>query len=230
MKKNQDEIKRIEMASKIADDCFNYICGKIKVGMTEIEVAEMMNDYMLTHGGERLSFDTIVGSGINSAQIHSTPTDKKLESGDVVLLDFGCVYEGYCSDISRTIFIGGITEEQRNLYMLILESQTKALENISNGMLCSQVDAISRDVIKQAGYDFAHALGHGVGKEVHEKPVISPKNDKERIENDMVFTIEPGIYLEDKFGIRIEDTVVLDNGRVRSLNNVTKDIVIIKNN
>lgn len=230
MKKTQDEIKKIEVASKIADDCFEYICNNIKTGMTEIEVAKMIDDYMLEHGAEALSFDTIVGSGVNSAQIHSTPTEKKIEKGDIILLDFGCIYQGYCSDISRTIFMEEVSDEQKEIYEIVLESQLKAIEQIKEGMLCKEVDAISRDVIKRAGYDFAHALGHGVGTEVHESPVISPKNDKDKIENDIVFTIEPGIYLENKFGVRIEDTVVLENGKVRTLNKVTKDIIIVKNN
>lgn len=228
MKKTEEEIKKLEIASKIADECFNYICNNIKVGMTEIEVAQMMDTFMLENGAEGLSFETIVGSGINSAQIHSTPTDKKIESGDVVLLDFGCKYQGYCSDISRTIFIENITDKQKQIYDLVLEAQLFATEKISEGMVACQADALARDVIKNKDYDFAHALGHGVGTEVHESPVISPKNDKDILENNMVFTIEPGIYLENEFGIRIEDTVVLENGKVRSLNKVTKDIIIIK--
>lgn len=230
MKKTADEIEKIEIASKIADDCFEYICTKIKSGMTEIEIANLMDEFMFAHGASGLSFETIVGSGVNSAQIHSTPTDKKIESGDIILLDFGCVYDGYCSDISRTIFVDSITEEQRKIYSIVLESQITGVKNISAGMLASKADAISRDVINQAGFDFAHALGHGVGKEVHERPTISPKNEIDILEDNVVFTIEPGIYLNNKFGVRIEDTVVLENGVVRPLNNVTKDILIIKNN
>lgn len=230
LKKTTDAIRKIETASKIADDCFEYICTKIKIGMTEREIANLMDEFMLNNGASDLSFDTIVGSGVNSAQIHSTPTDKKIESGDIILLDFGCVYEGYCSDISRTIFVDSITKEQEEIYLLVLKSQMAGVKNISAGMLASQADAVSRDVIKQAGFDFAHALGHGVGKEVHEKPTISPKNEIDILEDDVVFTIEPGIYIDNKFGVRIEDTVVLKNGVVRTLNNVTKDILIIKNN
>lgn len=228
MKKTEEEIKKLEIASQIADDCFEYICKNINIGMTEIEVAQIMDDFMIKNGAEGLAFETIVGSGINSAQIHSTPTDKKIEYGDVVLLDFGCKYQGYCSDISRTIFVGNIAEEQKQIYNIVLEAQLVATEKISEGMICNEADALARDVIKASGYDFAHALGHGIGTEVHEKPVISPKNDKDILEDNMVFTIEPGIYLENKFGVRIEDTVVLENGKVRSLNKVTKDIIIIK--
>lgn len=227
--KKTEEIEKLEIASKIADDCFEYICRNIKIGMTEIEVAQMMDKFMIENGAEALSFETIVGSGVNSAQIHSTPTDKKIENGDIVLLDFGCKYQGYCSDISRTIFIGNITEEQKQIYNIVLEAQLIAIEKITDGMLCCEADKIARDIIKNKGYDFAHALGHGVGTEVHESPVISPRNDKDSLQDNMVFTIEPGIYLENKFGVRIEDTVILENGKVRSLNKVTKDIIIINN-
>lgn len=228
MKKTEEEIKKLEIASKIADDCFEYICQNIKIGMTEKEIAQMMESFMFDNGAEALAFETIVGSGLNSVQIHSTPTDKKIESEDIILLDFGCKYQGYCSDISRTIFVGNITDEQKEIYNLVLEAQLTATESITAGMLCCEADALARNIIKNKGYDFAHSLGHAVGTEVHETPVVSPKNDKETLENDMVFTIEPGIYLENKFGIRIEDTVVLENGKVRALNKVTKDIIIIK--
>lgn len=230
MIKTQEEISKLQMASKIADDCFKYICNEIKVGMTEKEIAKKMDRFMFDKGAEALAFETIVGSGVNSAQIHSSPTDRQIENGDIILLDFGCKYQGYCSDISRTIFVGSVSEEQRQIYNIVLEAQLTATKNIKAGMQCCEADALARDVIKNNGYDFAHSLGHGVGVEVHENPVISPKNDKEKLENNMVFTIEPGIYLENKFGVRIEDTVVLENGNVKSLNNVTKDIIIIKNN
>lgn len=227
MEKTKEEIEKLEVASKIADECFIHVCNNIKTGMTEIEIAKMMDEYMLINGAEALAFDTIVGSGINSAQIHSTPTDKKLEKGDVVLLDFGCVYKGYCSDISRTIFINKISDEQRRIYEIVLEAHTRVARQTKDGMFCNEVDRIARDYIKEFGYDFAHALGHGVGTVVHDEPVISLKNDKDRVTNNMVFTIEPGIYLENKFGIRIEDTVILENDKVKSLNSASKDIIIV---
>ncbi len=220
------EIEKLRKASALGDKCFEFICKEIKIGMTEIEIAKLMDEFMLSNGASGMSFDTIVGSGINSAQIHSTPTDRKIEYGDIILLDFGCVLDGYCSDTSRTIFVGEIKEEYKKIYDIVLTAQLKALNEIKAGMTCKEIDAISRDYIKSFGYDFKHALGHCVGKEVHEEPIISPKRE-ETIENNMVFTIEPGIYLENQFGVRIEDTVLLENGKVEPLSKAGKEIVII---
>lgn len=227
MIKTDDEIDKLKKASKLADECFEYICSKIKIGMTELEIAKEMDEYMLSNGATSLSFDTIVGSGKNSSFIHSTPTNKKIEYGDIILLDFGCVVDGYCSDISRTIFVGEVKEEYKEIYNIVLEAQLAGVNNITAGITASKADSISRDVIKKRGYDFDHALGHGVGKEVHKDPVISPKRE-DILENKMVFTIEPGIYLEDKFGVRIEDTVMLLDDKVVTLNKASKDIIVIK--
>lgn len=226
MIKTKEEIEKIKKASSIADECFEYICHTIKIGMKEKEVAKLMEEYMLKNGASGLSFDTIVGSGENSAQIHSTPSDREISYGDIVLLDFGCVYEEYCSDISRTIFIGEVKEEYKKIYEIVLNSQQCGVDNIKSGMTAKEADEVCRKIIQDNGYDFAHALGHGVGKEVHEEPVISPKKE-DVLEDGEVFTIEPGIYLEGKFGVRIEDTVVLENGKVSTLNKATKNLVVI---
>ncbi|MBQ9267390.1 MAG: aminopeptidase P family protein [Clostridia bacterium] len=222
----KEEIEKLRKASALGDKCFDYICKQIKIGMTEIEIAKLMDTFFVENGASGLSFDTIVGSGPNSAQIHSTPTERKIEFGDIILLDFGCVLDGYCSDTSRTIFVGEVKEEYRKIYEIVLSSQIKAIEEIRPGMTCKEVDAISRDYIKSFGYDFNHALGHGVGKVVHEEPVISPKRE-DIIDNEMVFTIEPGIYLENAFGVRIEDTVLLRDGKVEPLSRASKEITIL---
>lgn len=222
-----DEIEKLEKAAELGDECFRYICNEIKIGMTEKDIAEKMNCFLLENGAEGLSFDTIVGSGVNSAQIHSTPTERKIEFGDIILLDYGCVLSGYCSDTSRTIFVGNVNDEYKEIYDIVLASQLKAINEIVSGMTCKEADAIARDYIVQKGYNFNHALGHGVGREVHEQPVLSP-NHNEILENNMVFSIEPGIYLENKFGVRIEDTVVLKNGKVQTLSKASKNITIIK--
>ena len=201
----------------------------MKIGMTEKDVAKLMDDYMLSHGASALSFETIVGSGENSSFIHSTPSERKISYGDIVLLDFGCVVDGYCSDISRTIFMGEVKEEYRKIYQIVLEAQQKGILEIKEGMTAKEADGVCRKVINERGYDFAHALGHGVGKEVHEEPVLSPKRE-DVLKNNLVFTIEPGIYLEGKFGVRIEDTVLLKNGKVESLNHVTKELTVIQEN
>ena len=174
-----------------------------------------------------LSFETIVGSGVNSSQIHSTPTDRVIEYGDVVQLDFGCVLNGYCSDCSRVLFMGEIKPQYKEIYDIVYDAQVAGVNNTKLGMKACEVDALSRDIIKSHGYDFAHAVGHAVGQEVHEKPVISFKNDTDIIENNLVFTIEPGIYIENEFGIRIEDTCVMKDGKLIPLNKTSKEITII---
>ncbi len=227
MKKTEEEIVKLKKASLLADECFKAICQEIKIGMTEKEIADKMDAYMLSHGATALSFSTIVGSGVHSSLIHSTPSTRSIVYGDILLLDFGCVVEGYCSDISRTIFIGEVKEEYRKIYEIVLEAQLAGIQKIVAGMSTKEADFVSREIILKNGFDFAHALGHGVGKEVHEEPVLSTKEKHVLLENDMVFTIEPGIYLENQFGVRIEDTVVLKNGRVEPLNQATKEIVVL---
>ena len=225
--KTKDEIAKLIKASKLADDCYKYIITMIKPGMTEKRVAKLMDDYMLSHGATDLSFETIVGSGPNSSKIHSTPSTRKIKHGDVVQLDFGCIVDGYCSDCSRVLFIGEVKPAYKKIYNIVLKAQKEGIKNTKVGMTCKEVDAISRDIIKARGYDFKHAVGHGVGKVVHDEPVISPKNTKDKIKNNVVFTIEPGIYIEGKFGIRIEDTCVMLNGVVKTLNKTSKAIKVI---
>lgn len=211
--KTNEEIENIKKACKITLACFDYIKEIIKPGMTELEIAKLMNDFMFEKGADGLAFDTIVGSGVNSSFIHSTPTDRKILENDIILLDFGCTYNGYCSDVSRTIFVGEPKEEWINIYNIVKRAYETAVSNIKAGITCKEADSIARDVIKSSGYDFAHALGHGVGKVVHDEPVISSKNENV-LEDGTVFTIEPGIYIEGEFGVRIENTVMLKDGSV----------------
>ena len=225
--KSKEEINRIIKSSKLTDDCYRYIITQIKPGMTEKRVAKLMDEYMLSHGATDLAFETIVGSGPNSSKIHSTPSTRKIKFGDVVQLDFGCVVDGYCSDCSRVLFIGEVKPEYKKIYNIVLKAQKAGIKNTKVGMTCEEVDAISRDIIKAKGYNFKHAVGHGVGKVVHDEPTISPKNKKDKIINNVVFSFEPGIYIEGKFGIRIEDTCVMLNGVVIPLNKTSKLIRII---
>ncbi len=226
--KTKDEIKKLIKSSQLADKCYRYICGVIKPGMTEKKVAKLMNDFMLKNGASGLSFDTIVGSGQNSCKIHSTPSNRVIKAGDIVQLDFGCIVDGYCSDCSRVLFMGEVKPEYRKIYNIVYEAQLAGINKFKRGMKASQVDALSRDIIKKKGYNFNHAVGHAVGTEVHEEPVISPKNTKDVIKNNMCITIEPGIYIEKKFGIRIEDTCIVENGKLVPLNHTTKKIKVIK--
>jgi Xaa-Pro aminopeptidase len=226
--KTKDEINKLIKSSKLADDCFKYICKNIEIGMTEKQIAKKMDTYMLTHGATSLAFDTIVGSGPKSSQIHSKPGTRKIADGDIIQLDFGCIVDGYCSDTSRVLFINRVLPEYKKIYDIVLKAHSMCAKMTKPNMKASDVDLTAREYIKSFGYDFKHALGHGVGKEVHEAPIVSPKNTKEKIKNNVVFTIEPGIYIKGKFGIRIEDTVVMENGKVVSLNHTSKNITIIK--
>ncbi len=225
--KTDEEVKLLEEAALLGDKCFDYVCDFIRPGMTEIDVAKKIYDFFVKNGASSLSFDTIVGAGINSSQIHSTPTEKIIQDKDIVLLDFGCVLNNYCSDMSRTIFIGAPTEKQIQIYNLVLEAHQTAVENIRIGDKASIADMYGRKNIKNAGYDYAHSLGHGIGEKVHEEPVVSYKNDQTVLEKNMVFTIEPGIYLENEFGVRIEDAAVLTSKGVKLLSHSNRNIVVL---
>ena len=226
MIKTLEEIEKLKFASELTDKGFKYICEIIKPGMTEKEIAQKLDDYMFSLGATSTAFETIVGSGINSAQIHSTPGDRKIQEKDIILLDFGYIIDEYCSDMSRTIFVGEATEKQKEYYELIYQTQLNAIQNIKIGMTAKEADLLGRKAILDKGLDYAHALGHGIGKEVHEELVLSPKRET-ILEKDMVFTIEPGIYLENEFGIRIEDVVWLTDDGIVTLSNAPKNIIVI---
>lgn len=227
MVKTKEQIEKLRKASEMTDKGFSFICKNIRPGMTEIEIAQRLNEYMFSLGATGLAFDTIVGSGVNSSQIHSVPTDRKIKEQDIILFDIGYVFDGYCSDMSRTIFVGGITEKQKMIYDLVLRTQMNAIEKIRVGMKANEADMLGRKFILDAGFDYAHALGHGIGRVVHEDLVISPKRE-DILEKNAVFTIEPGVYIENEFGVRIEDVVLLGENGLTTLSNTTKEIVIIK--
>lgn len=226
MIKTKEEIEKLKKVCELTDKGFEFICQNIEPGMTEIEIAKKLDDYMFSLGASGLAFDTIVGSGINSSSIHSKPSNRKIEKQDIIQFDIGYVFDGYCSDMSRMVFVGGITEKQKGIYNLVLKTQMNAIENIKVGMCANEADLEGRKIILDAGFDYAHAMGHGIGKEVHEELIISPKRANV-LEKDMVFTIEPGVYLENEFGIRIEDTVLLTQNGIVTLTNSTKEIIII---
>lgn len=212
MKKDKDEIAKIKQALKIALDTFEEIKTSIVPGVTEKEVATEIEYMMKRKGAEGVSFETIVASGKRSSLPHGTPTDKKIEFGDAVVIDMGAIYEGYCSDITRTIFVGDMTKEQERVYEIVEKAQQKAMDAIKAGLNCNEPhDVVVREFSKDnlAEY-FVHALGHGVGMDVHERPFLSPKSS-DVFESGMIVTVEPGIYLPNKFGIRIEDMVMLED-------------------
>lgn len=208
--KDKEELQNIKKAAEIADSAFKHILDYIKPGVTERDIAIELEYFMKSCGATGLSFESIVASGWRSSLPHGVATDKKINLGDLLTLDFGCVYNGYCSDMTRTIVIGKADEKQKKIYGIVLKSQIEALSHIKPGVLGKDVDKIARDIIKGSGYGdyFGHGLGHGVGLAIHEEPRLSPIGET-ALEANMVVTDEPGIYIPDFGGVRIEDLVVV---------------------
>lgn len=227
-KKDNNEINSIKMAVKIADDAFPHILQFIKPGVREIEIASEIEYFMKKSGASGASFETIVASGKRSSMPHGVATEKKLEQGDAIILDYGAVYKGYCSDITRTVFLGKPDEELFKIYNIVLKAQMEAARGAFNGLKAKEIDGIAREIIIKEGYgdNFGHGLGHGVGLEIHEQPSLSPFNEN-NIKNGMVVTVEPGIYLSGLGGVRIEDVVVINDQRPIVLTKSTKDMFII---
>lgn len=226
--KNDDEIQNIKAAQSIADKTFEHILGKIKTGITEKEIMLELEFFMRKLGSEGVAFDTIAVSGKNTSLPHGVPTDKKIEKGDFITMDFGAVINGYRSDITRTVAVGSVGSEQRKIYNTVLCAQQTALEKISSGKICSDIDKSARDVINNAGFKgcFGHALGHSVGLDIHESPNFSP-NCSEVLKENMVITVEPGIYLPNKFGVRIEDMIIVKNGGCENITKSAKELIVL---
>lgn len=226
--KNEAEIENICKAQRIAEAAFDHILGFIKVGVTEKEVALELDHYMLSHGADSLSFETIAISGANTSKPHGVPTDKKIEHGDFVTMDYGAVVNGYHSDMTRTVAVGAASDEQKKIYKIVFEAQLAVLRVLKNGVKCSDADKAARDVITEAGYGeyFRHSAGHGVGIEIHEKPFISPKSTA-TLRSGNVVTDEPGIYIPGKFGVRIEDMALITENGCKNLTKAPKALIII---
>lgn len=208
--KTPKELEYIKQAESIGDKVFTEILTFIKPGMTELEVAARIEYLLKLYGGQRTSFPAIVASGINSSMPHAVPSLKKIEDGDFLTMDYGCVYEGYCSDMTRTIVVGKASDKQKEIYNIVLEAQLAALDVIKAGLKGKDVDKVARDIIYKAGYGgcFGHGLGHSVGLFIHEDPRLSP-SEEGIIEAGMIETVEPGIYVRGFGGVRIEDLVVV---------------------
>ena len=226
--KSEQELEFIRKAQSLTEQTLDYILPRIQIGKTEREIMLDMEFFMRGLGAEGVSFDFIVVSGKNSSLPHGVPTDKKIEKGDFVTMDFGAIVNGYCSDMTRTVAMGSVTEEQKLVYNTTLTAQLKAIESIKSGAVCGDVDKIARDIIYDAGYKgcFGHALGHSVGIDVHEAPNLSP-NNQSLLEVGNVVTVEPGIYLENKFGVRIEDMVYVTQDGCINLTNSPKSLLIL---
>jgi len=226
--KSDAEIDIIQQAVDIAEKGYDYILGFIKPGMTEIEVANELDFYMRKHGAAGVSFDTIVASGVRSAMPHGVASNKEIEEGDMITIDFGCYYKGYVSDMTRTFAIGDPGDELKKIYNIVFEANKRVTAAVKAGMTGVEVDAVARDYITEQGYGeaFGHTTGHGIGLEIHEGPALSYRNEKELVENNVI-TNEPGIYIPGLGGVRIEDDLVVKTEGVINLNSSAKELVIL---
>lgn len=226
--KTEDEIEKIQKAQEIAENAFEKILDFIRPGVSEREIALKLDSLMLENGAEALSFETIALTGKNTSMPHGVPSDSKVQKGDFVLMDFGAVYDGYHSDMTRTVCVGQPTDKMKKIYNIVLEAQLKALDSVKSGITGSELDKAARQYIEDNGYGgaFGHSLGHGVGMEIHEYPNASSKS-KTVLKPNMVVTIEPGIYLPSEFGVRIEDFVVVTEKSCQNLTKCPKKMIIL---
>ena len=229
--KNDWELENIQKACEIAEDAFNALLPQIQEGMTETEVAALIEYEMRKRGAQGLAFETIVAFGAHAAVPHHETGLTKLAFGDEILIDFGCRVNGYCSDITRTFLFGddGKHEEFKKAYAAVLTAHNLVKENLKSGMTGKEGDAIAREYLKSQGLGelFTHSLGHGIGLNVHEAPAVSPRSDAV-LKDNMVFSDEPGVYKAGEFGIRIEDTITLKDGKVMSFMSKTdRELVIL---
>ena len=227
--KDESEIKIMKEAAAIADAAYTHIQTFIRPGRTEREVANELEMFMRSKGADSSSFDMIVASGLRSALPHGVASDKVIQTGELVTLDFGAYYKGYCSDITRTLAVGPISDELRQIYDTVLRAQLAGVEGIRAGITGIEADALTRDIIKEAGYGeyFGHSTGHGLGMEVHEAPGLSFRSDTV-LEPGMVVTIEPGIYINGVGGCRIEDDVVITEDGCYLLTQSPKELITIE--
>jgi len=228
MHKTAFEADCVRQAQAIAESAFESILGEIKPGVCERKIALELDYAMLRAGAEALSFETIAVAGENGSKPHGVPGDRPLRCGDLLTLDFGAVVNGYHSDMTRTVAIGEPGGEQKKIYEIVLEAQLASLASLAPGVACSEIDKRARDIIEAAGYGdhFRHGTGHGVGLEIHEAPNLSGKS-KDVLATGMVVTVEPGIYLPGKCGVRIEDMALITETGYENLTNAGKDLLVL---
>lgn len=226
--KSDDELEYIRAAQSLTEQTFDYILPRIDTTRTEREIMLDMEFFMRRLGSNGVAFDFIVVSGKNSSLPHGVPTDKKIEKGDFVTMDFGAVMHGFRSDMTRTVAINSVTDQQKAVYYTTLNAQLTAIKNIKSGAKCCNIDKIARDIIYNNGYTgcFGHSLGHGVGIDIHELPNLSPNSDAV-LQVGNVVTVEPGIYIENQFGVRIEDMVYVTKHGCINLTKSNKNLIIL---
>ena len=216
MVKETDELENIKKACLITDDCFDYIKEFVKPGLTEKEIAFEIEKYMKLNGADGLAFDTIVASGKNSSLPHASPTNKKVEENDIIQFDFGCKVNGYCSDFSRVIFLGKPTSEMERIYNFVLREYRYIVDNIKEGADIKNILKKSEQDYKEEKFELLHSFGHSLGLDIHEEPILSSKRNI-NLKKNMVITVEPGVYFPGEFGIRIEDTILINKDNCNPL-------------
>ena len=226
--KDEEELARMRQAQRITDEAFREILNFIRPGLTEQEVAARLVYELLRRGGRRVSFDPIVAAGANGSMPHAVPGETLIQPGMFVTMDFGCVYEGYCSDMTRTVAVGQPTDEMERVYHTVLEAQRAGIAAARAGVTGSEVDRAARQAIQQAGYGsfFSHSFGHSLGLEIHESPNASP-SEQTVFPAGAVISAEPGIYLPGHFGVRIEDVLVLREGGCEDITQAPKNLIVL---
>ena len=226
--KTDEEIEYIKKAQSITDVAFSQVLKVIRVGMTEKELAVELEYLMAKNGAEGLAFDTIIASGVNSSKPHAHPTDKVIEAGDPVTMDFGARYHGYCSDMTRTVFVGEPSDELRKIYNVVLLAQKMGINNAYCGIPGKELDAFCREVIKSNGYEqyFTHSTGHSLGIDIHESPLASMRS-MDNLQAKQFITCEPGIYIPGVGGVRIEDLLLIEQDCIIDLTTSDKNIIIL---
>ena len=226
--KSEEEIEKITAAQRIAEQAFDHILTVIRPGITEREIALELEYHMLRNGADGLSFETIAVSGVNSSLPHGVPGQKKVQPGDFITMDYGALKDGYHSDMTRTVALGGVSEKQKKVYETVLAAQTASLETLADGTSGFDADKAARDVIVNAGFGrfFGHGTGHAVGVEIHELPRLSPKSEQ-ILRAGNVVTVEPGIYLPGEFGVRIEDMALITADGCVNLTRCPKELIVL---
>ena len=225
--KDEQERSQLQVATDVLDDCFSHVVAALQPGMTERQVARLVDTYLFEHA-DGPSFPSIVASGPNASVPHAVPSDRRIAEGEGIKIDIGARANGYCSDMTRTICLGDPKDAKlREIHAIVLEAQELAEKELRPGMSGREADALARDVIVRAGYGeaFTHSTGHGIGLEVHEPPWVSQSRGEDRLAPGMVFSVEPGIYLPGWGGVRIEDLVVLEEQGARVLCHSPKQLI-----
>jgi Xaa-Pro aminopeptidase len=227
--KSPKALLSIAKAEALGDACFSYILTRIRPGVSEKELAAEIEKFLLAGGSDGLAFPTICVSGVATNEPHGVPSDKLIEKGDLVVMDFGARINGYCGDMTRTVAIDRASDAQRKVYDIVLRAQQAGIAALREGARCDLVDRAAREIIEEAGYGpyYVHGTGHGVGKKVHESPRVNAKSEHILAE-DMPVTIEPGIYIPEKFGVRIEDLLIVTKFGAVNLTHSEKKLIVLQ--